>query len=281
MAARPLVRRPQSFVTAVSATDQLVGRGRRMHHEPPLQLAADRRASSTAQPIHNVTRGSAAVGRQAARQHSDDVDASRFARRRPRPARSRGSNDTGPVTSVHGLVYCAPDSSAGWSFDDRRSAPLSSNGDARIRQSRGRVRHWGWHLSCWCTRTAAPAPTSWRPASRARQGGGRARSRPGRARPAPTPLTASASQRSESRAGDAATKRSVCARRCRNEPSNGRSACARARIGCPRRGAGRREGAGAAARDRVRGRPSRRGRSAPARRRRRTRGRCAPGRGAR
>jgi hypothetical protein len=112
------------FVAAAAADHG--GRGRD-HHGPLLQqrligsILAD-------PPIHNVTRGGVPwVGTGTAmldRHGRFEVVI--------RGLLVAGTNNTGPVTTVNASLYCAPDASA--AVFTTMSVPLSSHGDARIRQ---------------------------------------------------------------------------------------------------------------------------------------------------
>jgi hypothetical protein len=112
------------FVTAAAADHGGRGRG---HHEPLLQQRLIGSILND-QPIHNVTRGSVAwVGKGTAtleRHGRFEVHI--------RGLLVAGTNNTGPVSTVTVSLYCAPDSSA--AVFTTASVPLSSHGDARIRQ---------------------------------------------------------------------------------------------------------------------------------------------------
>ena len=113
------------FVAAAAADHG--GEGRGHHHGPLLQQSLIGSILSDP-PIHNVTRGSVPwVGRGTAT----------LERRGRLEVRIRGlviagTNDAGPVKTVTVSLYCAPDSSA--AVFTTTPVPLSSHGDARIRQ---------------------------------------------------------------------------------------------------------------------------------------------------
>ena len=112
------------FVAAAAADH---GRRGREHHGPLLQqrligsILADL-------PIHNVTRGGVPwVGTGTA-----TLDRHGRFEVLIRGLLVAGTNNTGPVTTVNASLYCAPDASA--AVLTTMSVPLSSHGDARIRQ---------------------------------------------------------------------------------------------------------------------------------------------------
>jgi len=112
------------FVAAAAADHG--GRGRD-HHGPLLQQRLIGSILSDP-PIHGVTRGSVpwvGTGRATLKRHG------RF-EVRIRGLLVAGTNNTGPVTTVTASLYCAPDSSA--AVFTTTAEPLSSHGDARIRQ---------------------------------------------------------------------------------------------------------------------------------------------------
>ena len=112
------------FVAAAAADHG--GRGRD-HHGPLLQQRLIGSILSDP-PIHGVTRGGVpwvGIGRATLKRHG------RF-EVRIRGLLVAGTNNTGPVTTVTASLYCAPDSSA--AVFTTTSEPLSSRGDARIRQ---------------------------------------------------------------------------------------------------------------------------------------------------
>ena len=112
------------FVAAAAADHGGPGRG---HHEPLLQQRLIGSILSD-QMIHGVTRGGlpwAGTGTATLGRHG------RF-EVRIRGLVIAGTNNPGPVTTVTVSLYCAPDSSA--AAFTTTSAPLSSHGDARIRQ---------------------------------------------------------------------------------------------------------------------------------------------------
>jgi hypothetical protein len=111
------------FVTAAAADH-----GGRGHHGPLLQ---QRLIGSilTDPPIHGVTRGGVPwVGRGTA-----TLDRHGRFEVRIRGLLVAGTNNTGPVTTVTVSLYCAPDSSPAV-LTTTPASPLSSRGDARIRQ---------------------------------------------------------------------------------------------------------------------------------------------------
>jgi hypothetical protein len=112
------------FVAAAAADHG--GRGRD-HHGPLLQQRLIGSILSDP-PIHGVTRGGVPwVGRGRAtldRHGRFEVGI--------RGLLVAGTNNTGPVTTVTASLYCAPDSSA--AVFTTTAEPLSSHGDARIRQ---------------------------------------------------------------------------------------------------------------------------------------------------
>jgi hypothetical protein len=112
------------FVAAAAADHG--GRGRD-HHGPLLQQRLIGSILSDP-PIHGVTRGGVpwvGTGRATLKRHG------RF-EVRIRGLLVAGTNNTGPVTTVTASLYCAPDSSA--AVFTTTAEPLSSHGDARIRQ---------------------------------------------------------------------------------------------------------------------------------------------------
>ena len=115
------------FVTAAAADHGGGGRGHQGHHGPLLQqrLIGSILADS---PIHGATRGGLpwdGTGRATLDRHGRfDV--------RIRGLVVTGTNSPSPVTNVTVSLYCAPDSSG--PVFTTTPAPLSSHGDARIRQ---------------------------------------------------------------------------------------------------------------------------------------------------
>jgi hypothetical protein len=112
------------FVTAAAADHGGRGRG---HHEPLLQQRLIGSILSDP-PIHGVTRGGVPW---------EGKGTATLERRGRFEVRIRGlviagTNNAGPVTTVTVSLYCAPDSSA--AVFTTTPAPLSSRGDARIRQ---------------------------------------------------------------------------------------------------------------------------------------------------
>jgi hypothetical protein len=112
------------FVAAAAADHGGLGRE---HHGPLLQQRLIGSILSD-QPIHGVTRGGVPwTGSGTAtldRRGRFEVEI--------RDLLVGGTNNTGPVTTVTVSLYCAPDSSA--AVFTTTSTPLSSHGDARIRQ---------------------------------------------------------------------------------------------------------------------------------------------------
>jgi len=112
------------FVTAAAADHGGRGRG---HHGPLLQQRLIGSILSDP-PIHGVTRGGVPW---------EGTGTATLERRGRFEVRIRGlviagTNNPGPVTTVTVSLYCAPDSSA--AVFTTTAAPLSSHGDARIRQ---------------------------------------------------------------------------------------------------------------------------------------------------
>jgi hypothetical protein len=111
------------FVAAAAADHG--GRGRD-HHGQLLQRLIGSVLSD--QPIHLVNRGGVPW---------DGVGTAKLSRHGRFEVRIRGllvtgTNNTGPVTTVTASLYCAPDASA--AVFTTTPVPLSSRGDARIRQ---------------------------------------------------------------------------------------------------------------------------------------------------
>jgi hypothetical protein len=113
------------FVTAAAADHG--GRGRGEHHGSLLQQRLVGSILSD-QPIHGVTRG----GVPWTGSGTATLDRSGRFEVEIRDLLVAGTNNTGPVTTVTVSLYCAPDSSA--AVFTTTSTPLSSHGDARIRQ---------------------------------------------------------------------------------------------------------------------------------------------------
>ena len=112
------------FVAAAAADHGGRGRG---HHGPLLQQRLIGSILSD-QPIHGATRGGVPW---------DGRGTATLKRRGRFEVRIRGlvitgTNNAGPVTTVTVSLYCAPDSSA--AVFTTTPEPLSSDGDARIRQ---------------------------------------------------------------------------------------------------------------------------------------------------